>query len=312
MARQESPLEDVSSATRLLGRFGVWSNFDHLTGPELMAFAGRVEALGFDTLWLNEVSGREPFTALGALAVTTSRVTLGLGIASVYARDAAAAHAGALTLAELSGGRFVLGLGVSHAFHVETQRGQEYLPPLPKMRGYLDAYAAAPYRAPRPAGDPPVIVAALRRQMLRLAATRTDGAFPFLVPADYLARARQMLDQAAIGAGVTRRPTLVVAMAAVLQSDPVAARATARRWMERYLTLPNYRNNLLECGFDEEDVAAAGSDRLVDAVVAWGSAAEIRARIDACHAVGVDHVALIPLSSDGRQADVAVIEAVAG
>lgn len=103
MDQQGSRFEDVSFATRLLGRRGVWSNFDHLTGPERMTFAGRVEALGFDTLWLNEVSGREPFAALGALAVTTSRVTLGLGIASVYARDAAAAHAGALTLAELSG-----------------------------------------------------------------------------------------------------------------------------------------------------------------------------------------------------------------
>lgn len=303
---------EANPATRALGRVGIWSNFDHLTAAELFAFAERVEALGYDTLWVNESFGREPFATLGALAMVTRRVTLAVGIASVYARDAAAAHAGARTLAELSGGRFVLGLGVSHPSHVEGQRGHEYGAPLTTMRTYLDAYPVAPYRAPQPYGEPPVVVAALRRRMLELAATRSDGAFPYLVPVHYLARARGIVDDAAAAAGLVARPTLVVNVPAILEPDPATARATARRWISGYLALPNYQRNLLESGFEPDDIASPGSDRLVDALIGWGTATDIRARIDAFHAAGADHVAVIPLRPDGRQANVAVVEALAG
>jgi len=305
-----SPFAADSPASRRLGRIGVWSNVDHLTGPQLMAFAGRVERLGFDALWLQEGAGREPFAALGAIAMRTDRIALGVGIASIYARDAMAAHAAALTLAELSGGRFVLGLGVSHPFRVEGQRGQTYLSPVPTMSAYLDAYARAPYQAPRRQEEPPVVLAALRRRMLELAAGRADGAFPYFVPVDYVARAREVIDRAAIGAGRTARPTLVVSLPAVLETDPDAARSAGRRYTAPYLGMPNYRNNLVECGFDEGDLVAPGSDRLVDALVAWGDAKSIRARIDALHAAGADHVALIPLGPDGRHANLPVIDAI--
>ena len=134
---------------------------------------------------------------LGALSQLTSRITLGLGIASIYARDAAAAHAGARTVAELSGGRFVLGLGASHPERVGPQRGHEYLPALSAMTAYLDAYEAAPYTAPPPAAEPPLVIAALRRRMVTLAGARTDGAFPFFVPLSYVARARAWVDEGA-------------------------------------------------------------------------------------------------------------------
>jgi probable F420-dependent oxidoreductase len=306
------PFAGVSPATRRLGRLGVWSNLDHLAGTEVLSLAARVETLGLDALWIQEGAGREPFATLGALVTATSRITLGVGIASIYARDAAASHAGALTLGELSGGRFVLGLGVSHAWRVEGQRGHTYLPPLSAMRLYLEGYEHAPFQAQRPADEPPVVIAALRQRMLELAATRTDGAFPYFVPADYLARARATIDRAALEAGRTDRPSLVAALPSVMETEPAAARAIARRFMEPYLGMPNYLRNLAESGFREDDVALPGSDRLVDAIVAWGSANELRTRVDALHQAGADHVAIIPLGADGRHGNLALVEAIVG
>lgn len=301
-----------SPAATRLGRLGVWSNVDHLSGRQVVDFGRRVEALGFDTLWIQEGAGREPFALLGGLAGATDRVTLAVGIASIYARDAAASHAGALTVDELSGGRFVLGLGVSHAFRVEEQRGHAYLAPLPTMRAYLEAYAAAPYQAPRPVEDPPIVLAALRERMLGLAATATDGAFPYFVPAGYVGRARAMIDRAAQSAGRTARPALIVSLAVLVETNANAARAVGRRYTEHYVRLPNYRANLLESGFDESDLAGAGSDRLVDEVVAWGDVGRIQARIDGLYASGADHVAIIPLGPDGRHAHVPALEALGG
>lgn len=306
-----APFTAPSPATERLGRLGVWSNVDHLSARELISFAQRVEGLGFDALWLQEGGGREPFAALGALAMATDRIALGVGIASVYARDAMAAHAGALTLSELSGGRFVLGLGVSHVYRVEGQRGQVYRPPLSTMRAYLDAYDGSLYQAPRPVEEPPLVIAALRRRMLELAGSRTDGAFPYFVPVDYVARAHETVDHAAAAAGRSQRPALVVALPVLLETGAEAARAIAHRFTTTYLGMPNYRNNLLECGFDEADLEPPGSDRLVDAVVAWGDPASIRGRIAALHAAGADHVALIPLGPDARHAHLPTVESLA-
>jgi len=130
-----------------LGPVGTWSNFDGVATAGVLAFAREVEGLGFGSLWINESVGREPFALLGALAGATSRLCLGVGIASIYARDAAAAHSGACTLADLSGGRFVMGLGVSHRSSVAA-RGHDYAPPVTAMTSYLDAYDAAPWTGP--------------------------------------------------------------------------------------------------------------------------------------------------------------------
>ena len=167
-------------ASRSLGQFGVWSSYDRLTAAELIDFARLVEEIGYDALGVNESTGREPFAVLGALARATERLALGLGIASIYARDAVAAHAGARTLADLSGGRVVMGLGVSHRSSAAV-RGHGYEPPLRAMRMYLDGYAGAPYTATAPAAEPPLLLAALGPRMLELAATLSDGAFGYLV-----------------------------------------------------------------------------------------------------------------------------------
>jgi probable F420-dependent oxidoreductase len=204
----------------------------------------------------------------------------------------------------------LLGLGASHRDTVADVRGHDYAPPLTAMREYLDAYTDAAYRGPTPHGPPPVVLAALRRRMLRLAAERSDGAFPYLVPAGYVSRARQLLDEAASKAG-RPRPTLIVSLACRVEPDPVEARNSAHRYLDRYLGLPNYRANLLESGFDEADLAKPGSDRLVDELVAWGDAASVRARLRGMLDAGADHVALIPLTAEGLHADRSTMEALA-
>ncbi len=290
-----------------LGPVGIWASLDAIPVDEVLQFASTVEDLGFPALWVNESAGREPFAVLGALARATSRLTLGLGIASIYARDAAAAHAGARTIADLSGGRFVMGLGVSHRSSVGA-RGHEYAPPVAAMSAYLDAYASAPWTGPA-VDDPPLVLAALGPRMIALAATRAAGAFPYLVTSGHVREARRALDAAADAAGRPERPLLVVSLAAILGSGPEVD-AAARASIGRYLSQPNYRANLLRGGIAAEEIdALAGS--LVQALVATGDGADLRARLAEMQAAGADHVVVIPLSPGGRQADVATARAVA-
>ena len=293
-----------------LGPAGVWSNFDRLSRDEVLDFARAAERGGYDAFWTQETAGRDPFALLAGVAGVTRRVRLGVGIAVIYGRDAVAMRAGASTVHELSGGRMVLGLGASHRDTVAEVRGHDYAPPLTAMREYLDAFADAAFRGPTPHDPPPVVLAALRRRMLRLAAERSDGAFPYLVPASYVSRAREVLDAAAAEAG-RPRPVLIVSLACRVEPDTVAARAAAHRYLDRYLGLPNYRSNLLESGFDEADLDKPGSDRLVDELVAWGDAASVRARLRAMLEAGADHVALIPLTAEGLHADRSTMEALA-
>jgi probable F420-dependent oxidoreductase len=290
-----------------LGTVGIWASLDAIPIAEVTRFAAAVEDLGFGTLWVNESAGREPFALLGALARSTSRVTLGLGIASIYARDATAAHAGARTIADLSGGRFVMGLGVSHRSSVAA-RGHDYAGPVAAMNAYLDAYEGAPWTGPA-VDDPPLVLAALRPRMLELAARRALGAFPYLVDLGLVQEARRTIDSAAGEGGEPDPPVLIVSQPAILGSGP-AVRDAARQSVSRYLGQPNYRLNLRRGGFSDEELEAV-SDRLVDALVATGDSAALRDRVAALRSAGADHVALIPLATDGRQADLATARAVA-
>ncbi len=296
-----------------LGPIGVWCAFDAVPVTEVIRFAGLVEELGYGALWINESIGREPFAVLGALSRTTTTITLGLGIATIYARDAAAAHAGARTIADLSGGRFVMGLGVSHRSSAGA-RGHDYLPPLAAMTSYLDAYDAAPWGGP-PMDDPPLVLAALGPRMLGLAATRAAGAFPYLVTTTHVAAARRILDEAAAGAETPAseerpaRPVLVASLLAVLGSGPEVM-AAARAAVSRYVGQPNYRANLLRGGIAEEEIEGL-ADTVVDALVATGDGTALRGRVAAMHDAGADHVAVIPLSAAGRPADEATTRALA-
>ena len=301
----------MSSAPSLrLGAAGVWSSFDRLPADEVVHFARRAEALGYDTLWTQETAGRDPFAVLAHLAARTSSLRLGVGIAVIYGRDPVAMHAGAATVHELSGGRMLLGLGASHRDTVSEVRGHLYRRPLSAMRDYLEAYRAAAYRAPLPHGEPPVLLAALRDRMLGLAATASDGAFPYLVPLEYVAAARATLDREAAAAG-RPGPALVVSLACLLEDQPGPARAAARSYLERYLGLPNYLANLRASGFSDAELKRPGADRLVDALVAWGDETTLRARLRAMLDAGADQVAMIPLAADGRHAELRTLEALA-
>ena len=293
-----------------IGPAGVWSNFDRLPAAEVVAFARAADAAGYDAFWTQETAGRDPFALLGHLAAETSRIRLGVGIAVIYGRDAVSMRAGAATVHELSGGRMLLGLGASHRDTVSEVRGHEYRGPLTAMREYLAAYQAADYRGPQPHGAPPVVLAALREKMLALAATQADGAFPYLVPQSYVAAARRRLDDAASTAG-RPRPILVVSQAVLLEADADRARGAARRYLDRYLSLPNYLANLREAGFADEELERPGAERVVDALVAWGDESAVRARLLAILEAGADHVALIPLPAEGQHADRATMEALA-
>ncbi|MGH2456030.1 MAG: TIGR03620 family F420-dependent LLM class oxidoreductase [Candidatus Limnocylindria bacterium] len=293
-----------------IGSGGVWSNFDRLPADQVVAFAGSAEAAGYHAIWTQETAGRDPFALLAHLAAHTGRLELGVGIAVTYGRDPVAMRAGASTVHELSGGRMLLGLGISHRDTVSEVRGHAYRGPLSAMRQYLEAYAAASYRAPTPHGPPPVILAALRRRMLALAATHANGAFPYLVPPSYIPAARRILDDAAAVAG-RPRPILVVSQACLLETDPDTARAAARRYLDRYLGLPNYLANLRELGFADDELARPGADRVVDALVAWGDEAAVRGRLRAMLDAGADHVAMIPLNPEGLHADRSTMEALA-
>jgi probable F420-dependent oxidoreductase len=169
------------------------------------------------------------------------------------------------------------------------------------MRAYLETLEKAPYVGP--AGEAPIVLAALRPRMLELAAECSAGAHPYFVTPEHTARARRIL-----GSG----PLLAPEQKVLLETDPERARGVARKAMQMYLGLPNYRNCLLWLGFDEADLGDGGSDRLVDAIVAWGDEVAIAERIQAHRDAGADHVCIQPLRPDGQPGpDPTVLEALA-
>lgn len=268
---------------------GIWYFTDGMTATAAGEFAARVEALGYSALWLPETIGRDPFAHIAHLAHHTSSLVFATGIASIFHRHPGITMQAANTLAEQTGGRFVLGLGVSHAPMVAGVRGLDYSHPLAKMRDYLSAMDAAPYRGAKPAVPAPRVIAALGPKMLELARDQADGAHPYWTTPEHTAHARAIL-----GAG----KLLCVEQKVVVTTDAAAAREAGRKALGVYADLPNYRNNWLRLGFTNEEVDSR-ADRLIDALVAWGTPEQVRARLDAHRAAGADHVCVQPLSPEG-------------
>ena len=266
-----------------IGRVGIWTfALDLQPAATAQEAAAEIESLGYGAIWIPEAVGREPLTSAGLLLAGTRRIVLATGIASIWGRDPMAMAAGQKTLTEAYPERFLLGLGVSHAPMVGI-RGHVYDKPLSAMRRYLDAMDSAIYVATPPTTPTRRVLAALAPKMLQLAAERSLGSHPYFVPPEHTATAREIL-----GKG----PWLCPEQAVVLETDPDTARQIGRTHMAMYLTLPNYANNLKRLGYTDDDLANGGSDRLVDAIVAWGDVDAIATRVRAHHDAGADHVCI--------------------
>ncbi len=275
-----------------LGRIGIWTyHLNYQPTSRVREVVAELEELGYGALWIGEAMYREPLTSAALLLSATNRMVIATGIANIWARDPVTMTAAQLTLAEAYPERFLLGLGVSHARLIEGPRGHRYERPLTTMRRYLDAMdeAAEAYRAVKPGERPARVLAALGPKMLSLAADRADGAHPYLVTPDHTAKARAQL-------GPKRQ--LLPEQAVVLETDPDQARTIARRHISPYLDLPNYTNNFRRLGFTDDDLAGRGSDRLVDAIVAWGDVDTIKRRVREHQDAGADHVALQVFDTD--------------
>lgn len=276
-----------------LGNVGVWTaQFDFVPADVVSKTVRELEDLGYGAVWVGENIGREPIAQAGLLLSATDHLVVATGVMNVWARDPLATVAAQLTLAEAHPGRFLLGLGASHIRLVEGHRGHAYARPLQKMRDHLSAMDrfAERYRAVKPP-PPPRVLAALGPRMLGLAAELADGAHTYFVPPAHTAQARAILGDGKL---------LAVEQAVVLETDPDKARAVARTHTRRYLPLANYTDNLRRLGFDTADFDHEGSDRLVDAIVAWGDLETISRRVDDHLAAGADHVCLQVISEDFR------------
>ncbi|MEE8395918.1 MAG: TIGR03620 family F420-dependent LLM class oxidoreductase [bacterium] len=287
-----------------LGKLGIWSPVDGLTGPQLADFARQVERLGYAALWYPESSrGQESFATGAFLLSRTETLVVATGIANIYARDPVTMKQGQHTLAKLFGGRFLLGLGVSHAHSVEGVRGHRYEKPVATMRAYLAAMEKAIEVAPRLEEQPPVVLAALGPNMTALGGRQTAGVHPYNITPEHTAAARKI-----VGPG----PWVCAEQKVLLMADPKQARAVARENLAYYMAAPNYRNNWLRLGFSEDELADGGSDRFLDAMVAWGDVKAIRQRIQEHFDAGASHVCIQPLHpGGGRGPDLAALEALA-
>jgi probable F420-dependent oxidoreductase len=264
-----------------LGRVGAWTfAFDSRHMEDVGQDAAAIEHLGYPALWVPEGGGsRDVLSHLGWLLAATDRLTVCSGIANITARQPEVLEAGLVSLADAFGDRLVPGIGIGHEYTTET-RGFEWSKPLARMRAYLDAMDASADDWPAPAVPPRRMVAALGDGMLRLSAERALGAHTYFVPVEHTAHARAVLGP---------EPVLAVEQGVILTSEPERARALAREWTVHYLELPNYANNWRRMGY-QDDLDGGGSDRLIDAAIAWGgvdaAVERVRAHLDA----GADHV----------------------
>jgi probable F420-dependent oxidoreductase len=287
-------VSDIAAATReRLGPAGVWlALLRRQPADTQRAAARRIEELGYGSLWEGEGVGvNDVFVDQAVWLCATERILTGAGIANVWGRHPAATQVAAASLEAAWPGRTVLGLGISHA-PIIASTGQVYQRPLERMREYLDGMDSAAASGAPDRAVVPRVLAALRRRMLELARDRADGAHTYFVPPEHTRQARAVL-------GPDR--LLIPEQAVYLGTDADQARAVARTHTSGYLELPNYVNNLKQLGFTDDDLADRGSDRLVDAIVAWGDVDTIAARIREHRDAGADHVLLQPLGPDVDQ-----------
>jgi probable F420-dependent oxidoreductase len=258
----------ASELTDKLGRFGVWRATPQVT-PEL---AADLDRLGYGALWLGG-SPAADLAIVDQLLAATGTLVVGTSIVNMWRSDPAIVAQSFARIEAGYPGRFVLGVGAGH-----REATPEYASPYETLATYVDRLLAA--------GVPPerLVLAALGPRVLTLAAGRTAGAIPYLVPPEHTRLAREIL-----GPDKLLAPEHKV----VVDTDPQRGRALgARRVRTPYLGLVNYTSNLRRLGFTAEDLANGGSDRLIDALVAHGSAEQVAAQLTEHLDAGADHVCI--------------------
>lgn len=269
-----------------LGGTGIWAGqLRYGDAGEIGEAAAELDQLGYTALWVPDVGG-DLFGDLEVLMSSTKKAVVATGILNLWmhtAEESAAAHD---RLSRDYGDRFLMGIGVSHQMLIDSTEAGRYRRPLSAMAAYLDGLDGAPV----PVDRSHRVLAALGPKMLELARDRAAGAHPYNVTADHTAQARR-----ALGPDALVLPELAVA----LTTDAERGRALGRTHLAMYLALPNYTNNLLRLGFGEEDLAGGGSDRLIDALVAWGDVDRIVARVAEHRDAGADHVCIQALVEEG-------------
>lgn len=267
-----------------LSGVGVWSSQLRYSDPgEAAESAAELEELGFEALWIPDVGG-PVMDAVENLLASTKQVVIATGILNLWMHEPSDVAAKYAALTAAHGDRFLLGIGVSHAPLVDSKEPGRYRKPLAATRGFLDALDAA--EQPVPVENR--VLAALGPKMLELAATRSRGAHPYLVTPDHTRQARE---------GLGDGPLLLPEQTVLLTDDRAAARAVGTDWLRAYMALPNYANNLLRSGFTEDDLASV-SDRLFDAIIAWGDEVAVVKRVNEHRAAGADHVCVQVLTAD--------------
>ena len=257
-----------------LGTVGIWGHDIALDTPEAREAAAELEELGYGAVW---IGGSPPVAFAERVLAATTRLTVATGILNIWQHKAADVAAQSIAANKAYGGRFLLGLGASHAKLVPA-----YAKPYTAMVDWIDELDAAGH----PADER--VLAALGPKMLALSRDRANGAHPYLVTPEHTARARDIL-----GAGKLLAPELKV----VLGTDADKARQIAREHLAIYLELPNYLNSLRTLGLDDADLADGGSDRFVDLTVAWGDEDVIADRLRQHLDAGADHVTVQVLNS---------------
>ena len=261
-----------------IGKIGIWTSYRPFGKERAGEAAKLAEDLGYGAWW---VGGSPHVPDIRPILEATTTLVAATGILNVWINDPGDTAAADAALRADFPGRFMLGIGIGH-----PEATSDYRRPLKTMREFLDGLDASP--SPPPPGER--CLAALGPKMLDLAGERTAGSHPYFTTVEHTRFARERL-----GPGKLVAPEV----ACVVGTDPVRAKTVARAYAELYLGLRNYTQNLLDFGFTEDDLADGGSDRLIDAVVPQGSAAQVAEVVRALLDAGADHVCVQPLGEEG-------------
>jgi probable F420-dependent oxidoreductase len=273
---------------------GVILAADTMSQGDLLDTVQRLEALGYDQAWVTDMYGREIYVTAAWLLARTTRIRIASGIAHIYGRDAIASIQAGRTLSELSNGRFIQGVGVSHPI-AATMRGLDWENPIEKASAYLAAMRGeTPLSVRADASSVPLYLAAHGPKMLGVAARHADGANIYMQLPEYMAEARAILGPEKV---------LNVVLPCCLTTDREVGLAAGRAALSIYLPLPAYQRQWAKQGFDESEWSGKGSDRLVEAYIPFGDVDAVSARMSEYRAAGATNIIVSSLPTDRRDAE---------